>query len=180
MTTMNQPPFDLDEVVSVGERPGGSARVRPAARVGVTGYRLARRGALKATVALGTGAGMAALGLFPKAKEASAACVGFLEADIFGGCPTEVGDCSPACGPSTVYADTCGSNGLHMYTGNYRNRPDQCHPGTESDGWHWTAPTGSCGCQPGFQRNYRCHDGCKLISGAWRNSICRTSTPCFG
>ncbi|HEX8629492.1 MAG TPA: hypothetical protein VF755_15105, partial [Catenuloplanes sp.] len=62
-------------------------------------------------------------------------------------------------------------------SGSYRMRPNQCNT-APYDGWTWYA--GPCGCPTGFGRNYRCHDGCKLVNGSWVRSICRTSTSCFG
>jgi hypothetical protein len=144
-------------------------RVSWRSRVGVTTYTLDRRQLLRAGLTMGTAFGLMSLGVFPKAKEAAAACVSQLQTTIGGPCPVNVGNCSPACGPSTVYSDVCGSNGYHKYTGNYRNRPNGCNS-TGSDGWNWF---GAGCCNPSCGRTYRCHDGCKLISGAWKNSICR-------
>ncbi|HKF00138.1 MAG TPA: hypothetical protein VKG45_14555 [Actinomycetes bacterium] len=175
MTTTHEPaPTTLEELESVAPlyraRPG-TARASWRSRVGVSAYRPDRRQLLRAAATMGTVAGLGALGLFPKAKEAAAACISRLENQIGGGCPVQVGNCSPACGPSTVYADVCGSNGYHKYTGDYRNRPDQCNTG-ENDGWIWFG-AGCCSAQCG--RRYRCHDGCKRVNGAWRNSICRVT-----
>lgn len=108
-----------------------------------------------------------------------------------GGCPPASrpsGSCHPACGPSPVcggasYGPCCvqpGNHraGYHKHNSaypSYRLRPNNCtgeHP--DWDGWRWR--TGSCGgCNP---TTFRCHDGYTLISGVWRNSICRVVTGC--
>ncbi len=65
-----------------------------------------------------------------------------------------------------------GELGTVTYTGDYRNRPNQCPSGTSWDGWTWFEY--GCGCPSGTGRNYRCHDGCRRLSdGSWGNSICR-------
>jgi hypothetical protein len=139
---------------------------------------LRRRGILKGTVAGAIGATMVLFERAPLVREAQAACTGTLETTIRGGCPSEIsGTCSPACGPSPVYSDVCDGSGWHKTSGSYRMRPNQC-PGSPYDGWSWFASP--CGCPSGFGRNYRCHDGCKLVGGSWVNSICRTSGACFG
>jgi hypothetical protein len=170
MTMTEEGLFTVDDIAPLYEPVAEPAvKVSWKSRVGVASYTLNRRQLLRAGVTMGTAVGLMSLGVFPKAKEAAAACVSHLERTIGGPCPTNVGNCSPACGPSTVYPDVCGSNGYHRYTGNYRNRPNQCNS-TGSDGWNWF---GAGCCSPGCSRTWRCHDGCKLVSGAWKNSICR-------
>lgn len=176
MRTIDDQVLVIEDLVSLYEAPTPRAeRVRSSSRASIAGYQLGRRQALKAAATVGTSVGLMSLGVFPKAKEAAAACVGFLENKISGPCPVNVGNCSPACGPSMPYADACGSNNYHKYTGDYRNRPDQCNDVAEADGWIWSG-INCCG-GPGCARRYRCHDGCKRISGQWRNSICRYALP---
>lgn len=140
--------------------------------------RFGRRGVLKGAFAGGVGIAMTMFEQAPIVQKAAAACTTTLETTIRADCPEDIaGTCSPACGPSTVYLDVCDANGWHKTSGNYRMRPNQC-TSSPYDGWMWYASP--CGCPVGFGRHYRCHDGCKLISGSWVNSICRTTTPCFG
>jgi hypothetical protein len=58
-----------------------------------------------------------------------------------------------------VYSDVCRADTWHKYGGNYRNRPNQCYSPTGKDGWYWTL------CCGGQSDQWKCHDGCKLISG---------------
>lgn len=126
----------------------------------------------------GTALGFAALGVFPSARKAYAD--GY---DIYDGpCPSYASshDCSPGCGPSTVYADSCETSGEHA--GFHKNdgvmwtlRPNGCFGGTY-DGWLWRyeAACGACGCY--IER--RCHDGYRRTSSGWVRSICRFNTDC--
>jgi hypothetical protein len=169
MTMTGHADITIDDIAPLYEPLAEPARrVSWRSRVGVTTYNLDRRQVLKAGLTMGTTFGLMTLGLFPKAAEAGHNCVRRAERTIGGPCPVNVGNCSPACGPSTVYLDAC-SGGWHQYTGNYRNRPNECN-NTGSDGWNWF---GSGCCSPTCGRTYRCHDGCKLVSGAWKHSICR-------
>lgn len=171
--TITTSTLTIDDITPI-TAPAPGARletVDPAMRRPVGPRRFGRRGVLRTLTGLGTTAGLMALGVFPKAKPAAAACISRLENYIAGGCPTNVGDCSPACGPSLVYAAACNGDYWHQWTGNYRNRPDNCNDVAESDGWRWSVP--GCGCSGGCYRTFRCHDGCTLMSGAWRNTICR-------
>lgn len=136
-----------------------------------------RRSLLRAGVALGTAAGMAALGVFPAARRAYAD--GY---DIYGSCPSYASDhdCSPGCGPSTIFADACrttGTNiGFHKSDGvTWTLRPNQCYAQTY-DGWRWRyqGACGSCACY--VER--RCHDGYRSTSAGWVRSICRWNTDC--
>ncbi|WP_103500163.1 peptidoglycan-binding protein, partial [Streptomyces sp. SM14] len=99
-----------------------------------------------------------------------------------GDCPSYASghDCSPGCGPSTVFADACVTAGA--YAGFHKNdgvtwtlRPNQCYSGTY-DGWLWrfSEPCGTCGC--GIER--RCHDGYRSTGSGWVRSICRWTTEC--
>lgn len=126
----------------------------------------------------GTALGFAALGVFPSARKAYAD--GY---DIYDGpCPSYASshDCSPGCGPSTVYADACETSGEHA--GFHKNdgvtwtlRPNGCFGGTY-DGWLWrfNEACGACGCY--IER--RCHDGYRKVGGSWVRSICRFNTDC--
>ncbi|HEY0699716.1 MAG TPA: peptidoglycan-binding protein, partial [Micromonospora sp.] len=156
-----------------GTDPGtGSAERRPPARTRTT-WALSRRALLRA----GPAVGMAALSVFPAARRAYAD--GYT---IYGGCPTYASDhnCSPGCGPSTIFADACNTSGT--YTGFHRTdgvtwilRPNECYAGTY-DGWLWRyqGPCGACDCS--VER--RCHDGYRKTSSGWVKSICRWNTQC--
>src|SRR5690606_21651822 len=122
--------------------------------------------------------GFAVLSVFPAARKAYAD--GY---DIYtGSCPSYASDhdCSPGCGPSTIFADACETSG--SYTGFHKNdgvtwklRPNQCFSGTY-DGWLW-GDQGACGtCACSVER--RCHDGYRKTSSGWVKSICRWNTAC--
>ena len=145
-----------------------------------------RRGFLAGVVAAGVGAGVAALGVFPKARPALAdPTPGQYGYRIYpNGCPPYAGDaeCEPGCGPSQVLADTCEPSG--QYYGWFKNRPAEGYrlrPGNcwaGYDGWTW-GHNGRCGnCNTSI--NYRCHDGYKLIGGGWYPKICRKVVECDG
>ncbi|WP_433349816.1 peptidoglycan-binding domain-containing protein [Micromonospora sp. CA-111912] len=144
--------------------PGGRKRA---------GWELSRRTLLRA----GTAVGMAALSVFPAARRAYAD--GYT---IYAGCPTYASNhnCSPGCGPSTIFADSCNTSGTNI--GFHKNdgvtwilRPNQCYSGTY-DGWLWLYQ-GACGaCACSVER--RCHDGYKKTSSGWVKSICRWNTKC--
>lgn len=156
-----------------GEDPGtGLARRRRSRPAGL--WALSRRALLRG----GTALGLAALSVFPLARRAYAD--GY---DIYTGtCPSYAvdQDCSPGCGPSTIFADACAISGT--YTGFHKNdgvtwklRPNQCF-GSTYDGWLWRY-SGACGaCACSVER--RCHDGYRNTSGGWVKSICRWNTQC--
>jgi hypothetical protein len=169
----------LDDVISLDEAPEPSAqRVRRAGATARTSLRSTRGAFLRRSAAVGVGVGFATLGVFPPARKAFACAGSGVNArDLYGDCPAASSGfgCSPACGPSTVYGDTCDSNNWHFSTGNYRNRPNECNSSTGADAWMWYR---NCNCPGGNGlRPYRCHDGCKLISGSWVKSICRWIEP---
>lgn len=156
-----------------GPMPAGATPVRRRTPRRLPGWSPSRRSVLQATTALG----MAALGLFPAARRAIAD--GYT---IYPRCPSYADDhnCSPGCGPSTIFADACetsGSNvGFHRNDGvNFTLRPNQCYASTY-DGWLWRhdGACGACACY--VER--RCHDGYKRTSSGWVNSICRWNTQC--
>lgn len=165
--TLRTPPADA--------RPAGRRRV-PGTGPGrpFAGLAPARRRVLQAATALG----FAAVGLFPAARQAYAD--GY---DIWtGDCPSYASDhnCSPGCGPSTVFAAACATTGEHA--GFHKNdgvtwtlRPNQCYSGSY-DGWLWrfSEECGTCGC--GIER--RCHDGYHNTGAGWVRSICRHTTEC--
>ncbi|MET7640866.1 peptidoglycan-binding protein [Streptomyces sp. NPDC005438] len=170
----------LDDVPML-RRSGTPATPTPASRPrsaslmrGPTGFALPRRRFVQAATAVG----FAALGVFSVTREAYAD--GY---DIWtGDCPSYAADhdCSPGCGPSTVFVDACEESGEHL--GFHKNdgvnwtlRPNQCYSGTY-DGWLWrySDPCGSCGC--GIER--RCHDGYRSTESGWVRSICRYTTDC--
>ncbi|EST18283.1 peptidoglycan-binding domain-containing protein [Streptomyces niveus] len=163
----------LDDVPTL--RHSGNGGRRPRTRRGaLPSFAPSRRTMLQAA----TAAGFAALGVFTAARQAYAD--GY---DIWtGACPSYATDhnCSPGCGPSTIYADACvtsGTNtGFHRTDGvTWTLRPNQCYAGTY-DGWLWrySAACGSCGC--GIER--RCHDGYRDTGSGWVKSICRWTTDC--
>jgi hypothetical protein len=132
---------------------------------------------LAAALAGGTALGFAALGMFPAVRRALAD--GYT---IYDRCPSYAADhnCSPGCGPSTIYPDSCvvsGTNlGFHKADGvTWTLRPNQCFSGGY-DGWLWlhNAACGACTCY--VER--RCHDGYRRTSSGWVKSICRWNTRC--
>ena len=153
---------------------------RPAAPAGPAAARWAgpsRRTVLQAGAALGTAAGMALLGVFPAARRAYAD--GY---DIYGSCPAYASDhdCSPGCGPSTVFADACVTSGtdagFHKSDGvTWTLRPNQCYSGSTTAGSGATrAPAAPARCH--VER--RCHDGYRRTGAGWVRSICRWTTDC--
>jgi Putative peptidoglycan binding domain len=149
------------------------ARRRPAAARRSVDWSLTRRSVMRA----GTAVGLAMLGAFPAARRAIAD--GYT---IYPQCPSYAADhnCSPGCGPSTIFADACNTSGT--YTGFHKDdgvtwklRPNQCYSGSY-DGWLWRhqGACGACACH--IER--RCHDGYKRTSSGWVRSICRWNTQC--
>lgn len=136
-------------------------------------WSLSRRTILQA----GTVVGLAAIGAFPAARRALAD--GY---EIYPRCPSYASDhdCSPGCGPSTIFADACetsGANvGWHKDDGvTWMLRPNACYAGSY-DGWLWRHQ-GACGaCACSIER--RCHDGYRRTSSGWVRSICRWTTSC--
>lgn len=112
--------------------------------------------------------------------------------NIYGSCPSYAAnhDCSPGCGPSTVYGDACIEDTGHvhyryhkgqMYDANLMLRPNDCLSGGY-DGWIWNivVQNGGCGgCANGQTLVRWCHDGYKRISGSWVPSICRWKHGCI-
>jgi hypothetical protein len=127
---------------------------------------------------VGSAAGLAVLGsVFPSVRRAVAD--GY---DIYPQCPSYAADhnCSPGCGPSTIFGDACVTSGTN--TGfhkddqvTWRLRPNQCLSGSY-DGWMWRydQACGACSCH--IER--RCHDGYRKTGSGWVNSICRWTTDC--
>jgi hypothetical protein len=138
-----------------------------------TGWGVSRRTMFTA----GTALGLAAIGVFPAARRAYAD--GY---SIYTRCPSYATnhDCSPGCGPSTIFADSCetsGANiGFHKDDGiTWTLRPNQCYNQTY-DGWLWRyqGACGACACY--VER--RCHDGWRITSSGSIRSICRWNTRC--
>ncbi len=157
-----------------GADPGTGAARRTGRLRSTASWALSRRALLQA----GTALGMAALSVFPAARRAHAD--GY---DIYtGACPSYAidHDCSPGCGPSTIFAAACvtsGANlGFHKNDGvTWKLRPNQCFSGTY-DGWLWRYQ-GACGaCSCSVER--RCHDGYHNAGSGWVKSICRWNTEC--
>ena len=166
----------IDGITSWDHR-GDATKTRRSRRL-IPGDGFGRRTFLRGLGAGAVGVGLATVGQLPVARKAEAACVSSLNTNIKNNCPSSYDYGCTSCGPSTVYGDVCGTNSYHKYTGAYRNRPDQCDPGNY-DGWRWLTDPGTCGCASEGVRNYRCHDGCKKISGNWVNSICRPYAACL-
>lgn len=135
-----------------------------------------RRGFLKGTVAVVGGFGLAAMGVFPKARAALAG-----NYDIYGACPTSIsGTCLPGCGPSfasqsycktstnplTWHKDSLDNSGYYAY----KLRPNACTGGW-ADGWLWANDSSCSGCS---NKKWRCHDGYyRYGTGSWQPVICR-------
>ncbi|OLF05194.1 peptidoglycan-binding protein [Actinophytocola xinjiangensis] len=171
--------MNSDQVVGVpplrGTDPGMPVEARTRARrPRWAGWAPTRRAVLR----VGGVAGLTALGgLFPSVRRAVAD--GY---DIYPTCPSYAADhdCSPGCGPSTIFADSCVTSGAN--TGFHKNdqvtwklRPNACLSGSY-DGWLWRydQACGACSCH--IER--RCHDGYRRTGSGWVNSICRWTTEC--
>lgn len=149
-------------------------RRRRPRREAVRGWTPTRRNILRAGGVLG----LTVLGgVFPSVRRAIAD--GY---DIYPSCPSYAADhdCSPGCGPSTVFADACITSGTN--TGFHKNdevtwrlRPNACFGGSY-DGWMWRydQACGACSCH--IER--RCHDGYRRTGSGWVRSICRWTTDC--
>jgi len=163
----NIAPVVVDDRRSVAERRGrGMLKRRTSSTIEI----VPRRTFLRGVGAVAMGAGLAALTVFPKGRFAQAACTTTLQTKMYSSCPSGSSNygCSPACGPSIVYSDAC-SGTWHKTTGNFRMRPNACRSGGY-DGWWWAKSY----CQQcAGPTTFKCHDGCKKIGGAWKNSICR-------
>jgi hypothetical protein len=161
-----------------GAPPTNAARKR---RVGESAqYVPSRRDVLRGMLAVGAGAGIAALGVFPTARPAGASSPpgGW---KIWSGCSglgSWVSDdnCN-GCNQKTLCC--CDANGYHKgsdYGCKYALRPDQCASGGY-DGWTWTY--GGCcwvACQKCVKnRKWRCTDGYynSDCAGSPVQSICR-------
>jgi hypothetical protein len=166
--------LQLDDVVSFHDEPIEESP--PPVRSGVEPLVATRRQFLGAATAVGMGAALGLIGSIPLPRVASAACVSALHTDMDGACSSRNDGfgCNPACGSSMVYNNACDGT-WHKYTGNWRNRPNDCSSTMASaDGWFWLrCCSGQCG---GKASKYKCHDGCHLVNGVWKNSVCRTLT----
>lgn len=165
----------LDEVVRFS-RPPDNPIERPR-REGVRPLSGTRRQFIKGAVVVGTGAALGLVSSLRLPRVSNAACVSSLNTDTDPIC-SDANDgfgCDPACGPTVPTSDTCRADTWHKYAGNYRNRPNVCsnNPGEGgADGWFWQkCCAGICG---GHLVKFKCHDGCRLVSGVWKNSVCRT------
>jgi hypothetical protein len=167
--------LQFDEIANFTSEEG--RKVKASRRPIDQGGGLTRRSLVQRGAALGTVLGLSTLGVLPPAKRAEAACTTTSEKTIYSSCPTtsEGFGCDPACGPSMVYGDTCNSNGWHKTSGNFRMRPNECRTGGY-DGWFWRR---QCGCPSTCTRSFRCHDGCRLTNGVWKNSVCRLTSACI-
>jgi hypothetical protein len=175
---------------------GGSAAVATSVtsrsqmqRSNGVGSRFDRRVFLRRTIEIGMGIGIMSLGIFPPARQALASHVGTEGYKIKPlPCPLINGadNCSPGCGPSDVYSDSCQTAewshyyGWHKATCPWTLRLDECHvdpDGDDWDGWRWDFDPCGCCCPI----NYRCHDGYKRTSGSCDfvdESICRWTMSC--
>jgi hypothetical protein len=161
----------LDEIVKVD----APSRVAPRMRKhGMEGpYTPTRRGFLKAATATAMGVGLSALGVFPLARRAAAT---HPNNSIWQGCSglgtgAQDDDCR-GCEQDRELC-CCGGQGWHwdeLDGAAYRHRPNMCKDGTY-DGWTWSHEE----CCPNFCRlqEWRCHDGYKIVGGAWNETICR-------
>jgi hypothetical protein len=135
-----------------------------------------RRQFLKGAATAGVGVALGFFGSVPLPRVASGiTCLGSLQDDMDGAC-SSVNDgfgCDPACGSSMVYPNACNAATWHKHTGDWRNRPNDCSStDPTADGWFWNkCCTSQCA---GRLSRFKCHDGCKLVSGAWKTSVCRT------
>ncbi|CAM3158552.1 peptidoglycan-binding domain-containing protein [Stackebrandtia soli] len=169
MTALDRiPPLRRSGASNRGSHPTALTPSRPVV------YAMPRRRLFQAATAVS----FAAIGVFPAARAAYAD--GY---DIYTGpCPSYAvdHDCSPGCGPSTIFAGSCETSGEHV--GFHRNdgvtwtlRPNQCYSGSY-DGWLWkyNDACGACACS--VER--RCHDGYRNTGSGWVRSICRWNTEC--
>lgn len=161
-----------------GKDPGTGTARRRLRPIKLASWPDARWGVSRRTVfQAGTALGLAALGVFPAARRAYAD--GY---SIYTRCPSYATDhnCSPGCGPSTIFADSCETGGVNL--GFHKDdgitwtlRPNQCYNQTY-DGWLWRyqGACGACACY--VER--RCHDGWRITSSGSIRSICRWNTGC--
>jgi hypothetical protein len=176
---MNHVQLTLADIPSLtGRRPPGAepVRRRPLGSLPPA----SRRAFVKGAVTVGTGVGLAALGVLPPARTAWAD-----GKDIYNACPSYAAshNCSPGCGPSLIASDVCTPNCTTPCTcpawfkngGNYKYRPNQCYAG-KYDGWNWAYGAG-CGCCKNNIK-FRCHDGWKLLGGSWVKRICKSVIGC--
>lgn len=172
--------IELDEIVSLQEPGPGWPREHRRIPKEKKRSRLTRRTVLSGIATAGFSTGMAALGVFPAAREARAE--GYT---ILGRCYANYrGTCSPGCGPSVVCDSCCKTFGAHKgyhynssESGNHSLRPNQC-PRRPYDGWLWKV--GRCGnCR--HSRTFRCHDGwwrtCRSCT-TFIKSICKWTVRC--
>lgn len=160
-----------------GQRPAGAPPMKRRLPGAVSPPTMGRRPLLAAALGAGAAVGLTALGVFPAVRRARAD--GYT---IYNRCPSYADghNCSPGCGPSTIYGDACNTSGsllgFHKDDGvNWTLRPNQCFSGGY-DGWLWmhSGACGACACY--VER--RCHDGYRRTSSGWVNSICRWNTQC--
>ena len=176
--------FD-DLVPATGTWPEGAEPSRRAGRADLVA-RPGRRRVLGGALAVATCTGLAALGVFPQARDALAegpeGRYGYRHHR--GACPSYASghNCEPGCGPSPVYLDTCEPAGFYRGwfknrpSEGYRLRPGQCLSGFDSWEWRYSGRCGACA----RVIAYRCHDGYKRIGGGWFNAICRHVEGCDG
>lgn len=138
----------LSEIVSGDVEPSQVQSMQRQARYSEP----SRRSFIKGAGVAITGVGLAALGVFPAAKEARADGYKIWLDTSTGPCGPD-GDsrfgCSPGCGPSQVCSHCCTSSGWHRTDGHHSLRPNVCYSGG-FDGWNWKCGTHAI---------YRCHDG---------------------
>lgn len=163
------PPATLVDVV----RWDGPARHLGRRGRGPASSPVSRRTFLKAAGAAGVGLALTLVGRIPIAQ-AQCAPEGQLHTDIRPDCYANYN--YPDCGPSPGCSVCCEVPAYwHRRTGAYRNRPNRCPPSSQWDGWWWM---GTQGCPPGCVRQFRCHDGCRNVSGSWISTICIWTHQC--
>jgi len=175
----------LDVIPATGTWPEGARAAERAGRADLVA-RPGRRSFLGGAFALATGAGLAALNVFPQARAALASGPDGRYGYRYhrGTCPSYAAthNCEPGCGPSPVYLDTCEPSGFYRGwfknnpSAGYRLRPGQCLSGYDAWEWRYAGACGRCSREVAF----RCHDGYRLSGGAWFNAICRHVDECDG
>jgi hypothetical protein len=184
---------DLEEIsledIAPLRGPGGRGSERARRRIPKPprqAVQVPRRSVLGGVASAGFGLGMAALGVFPAARQAAAAPYDEYYQIKKLPCPSYAAghNCSPGCGPSKVCASCCRTSGsrkgFHHSSAskpNHKLRPNNCYGGW-ADGWLWRYAHRCGTCQN--TRTYRCHDGWRRTDkySPYYRTICRWTTVC--
>lgn len=169
--------IDLDAIAPMGGRRPAGAAASTLPDVPGGGRAVSRRGVLRTAFVGATAVGMAALGIFPPAREALADGYDIHKRDCNG---ISYRDCKDCC-CSTVCHHCCSNKGWHKKWDVYRLRPNQCYAGggnRSKDGWFWRA----CNCRKRDgsrgKRVNRCHDGYLISDSGAIRTICRKRLGC--